>query len=160
VDAVDAFAAFGLPRAFALPLTDLDKRFRELSRACHPDLRPAAELDAALAESAALNAAYATLKDPQRRAEHLLALAGAPEAAASRADDPDFLANAMEWREAFDEALEPTARAAVRHAVENARAEAWTRLAEALAAADFPAARQALNRSKYCAGLLREFSGR
>jgi len=57
----------------------LEKSFYALSRRLHPDrfaARPAAEQEAALAESSRLNDAYRTLRDPIARTEYLLTLEG------------------------------------------------------------------------------------
>ena len=73
------FTQFGLPRHLHLDLAALEKQFYTLSRKLHPDRfasRPAAEQEAALAQSSALNDAYRTLKDPIQRTQYLLALEG------------------------------------------------------------------------------------
>ncbi len=73
------FSLFSLPQYLVLDTTALEKSFYALSRKLHPDRfasRPAAEQEAALAESSRLNDAYRTLKDPIARTEYLLQLEG------------------------------------------------------------------------------------
>jgi molecular chaperone HscB len=73
------FTIFSLPAHLVVDLAALEKSFYALSRRLHPDrfaARPAADQDAALAESSRLNDAYRTLKDPIARTEYLLKLEG------------------------------------------------------------------------------------
>jgi len=73
------FEFFSLPPKLAVDTPTLEKQFYALSRRLHPDRfagRPAAEQEAALAESSLLNDAYRTLKDPIARTEYLLKLEG------------------------------------------------------------------------------------
>ena len=84
----DFFAFLGLPRALVLDATDLERRFRELSRKFHPDFfynaAPAERL-ASLERSSYLNDAVRTLRNPVTRIEHLLAIEGLPS---TRPGDP------------------------------------------------------------------------
>lgn len=99
----DQFAVLGLPPSFDEP-KGLDDRFRALSRKLHPDRFARAtpqERRYSLEQTTLLNQAYKTLKDPVRRAEHLLALRGI------RGDpkmSPEFLEQTMEDREKLLEA--------------------------------------------------------
>jgi molecular chaperone HscB len=73
------FTLFSLPPHLTVDSAALEKSFYALSRKLHPDrfaARPAAEQEAALAESSRLNDAYRTLKDPIARTEYLLKLEG------------------------------------------------------------------------------------
>jgi len=75
----DFFAAFDLPRHLNVDLPALEKFFYAQSRKLHPDRfasKPAAEQEAALAQSSLLNDAYRTLRDPILRTQHLLTLEG------------------------------------------------------------------------------------
>ncbi len=75
----DYFAAFALPRHLNVDLPALEKTFYAQSRKLHPDrfaAKPAAEQEAALAQSSLLNDAYRTLRDPILRTQHLLTLEG------------------------------------------------------------------------------------
>src|SRR5664280_2887047 len=76
---MDYFEIFSLPPHLVIDTAALEKSFYALSRKLHPDrfaAKPAAEQEAALAESSRLNDAYRTLKDPIARTEYLLQLEG------------------------------------------------------------------------------------
>src|SRR6266545_1975782 len=77
----DYFSFFGVPRRLTLDMSDLERRFRDLSRKFHPDYfynaAPAERL-ASLERSSYLNDAYRTLRNPVARIEHLLAIEGLP----------------------------------------------------------------------------------
>ena len=75
---LDKFALLGVPQGFDEP-QGLDEKFRALARQWHPDRFARAtspERRKALEQTTLLNDAYKTLKDPVRRAEHLLQLRG------------------------------------------------------------------------------------
>jgi molecular chaperone HscB len=76
----DYFSVFSLEPRLNLDLTALEHEFHRLSRKLHPD-RFARALDNekqwSLADTALLNDAYRTLKEPLRRTEYLLKLLGA-----------------------------------------------------------------------------------
>jgi molecular chaperone HscB len=102
----DLFERLGLPRRFSIDAADVERRYLALSRDCHPDLLSGAteaEQIAAIEQTAALNQAYATLRDPFRRAEYLLGLLGGPTAAQEKSLDQAFLMEMMETRERMDE---------------------------------------------------------
>ncbi|HEX9198186.1 MAG TPA: Fe-S protein assembly co-chaperone HscB [Acidobacteriaceae bacterium] len=76
---MDYFDIFSLPPHLVIDTPALERSFYALSRRLHPDrfaARPAAEQEAALAESSRLNDAYRTLRDPVARTEYLLKLEG------------------------------------------------------------------------------------
>jgi molecular chaperone HscB len=76
----DYFQVFGLDRAFQVDLAALEQEFHRLSRKVHPDRFARAgenERQWSLADTALLNDAYRTLKDPLHRTEYLLKLEGA-----------------------------------------------------------------------------------
>ena len=79
----DYFSFLGLPRALVIDATDLERRFRELSRKFHPDFyynaSPTERL-ASLERSSYLNDAVRALRNPVSRIEHLLAIEGLPPA--------------------------------------------------------------------------------
>jgi len=99
----DRFATLGFAPSFDEP-PGLDDEFRALSRKLHPDRFARAtpqERRYSLEQTTLLNEAYRTLKDPVRRAEHLLALRGIkcdPKMSA------EFLEQTMEDREKLMEA--------------------------------------------------------
>jgi len=101
----DPFATLGLPREFSLDSEALERRYRDLQRALHPDRHvkaTPAERRISLSKAVEVNEAYRVLKDDVRRAESLLALLG--HAAKDSAADPELLMEVMELREALSEA--------------------------------------------------------
>ena len=76
----DFFSAFGLEPRLNVDLAALEREFHRLSRKLHPDRFARAtdsEKEWSLADTALLNDAYRTLKDPLRRTEYLLKREGA-----------------------------------------------------------------------------------
>jgi molecular chaperone HscB len=76
----DYFSVFGFEQKLNLDLASLETEFHRLSRKVHPDRFARAgdnERQWSLADTALLNDAYRTLKDPLRRTEYLLKLEGA-----------------------------------------------------------------------------------
>ena len=76
----DYFSVFGLEERLDLDLAALEHEFHRLSRKVHPDRFARAgdnERQWSLADTALLNDAYRTLKDPLHRTEYLLKLGGA-----------------------------------------------------------------------------------
>jgi len=76
----DFFQVFSLERQFNVDLPALEHEFHRLSRKVHPDRFARAEENErqwSLADTALLNDAYRTLKDPLHRTEYLLKLEGA-----------------------------------------------------------------------------------
>lgn len=74
---LDYFTCFGLPRRLVIDTNVLETKFYELSRAFHPDFyqnKSDAEQTISPRNSAMLNTAYRTLRDPIQRAEYLLDL--------------------------------------------------------------------------------------
>src|SRR5579863_1720733 len=77
---VDYFSAFGLEPKLDIDLHALEQEFHRLSRKLHPDRYARAteqEKEWSLADTALLNDAYRTLKNPLHRTEYLLKLNGA-----------------------------------------------------------------------------------
>jgi molecular chaperone HscB len=102
----DHYERLGLPRRFSVDAADVERRYLALSRQSHPDFHGgASDADqmAAIAQTASLNQAYATLKDPFRRAEYLLSLLGGPTAGQEKGQDQAFLMQMMETRERMDD---------------------------------------------------------
>jgi molecular chaperone HscB len=75
----DYFAFLGVPRRLNLDASELEQRFRALSRQFHPDYfynASPGERRASLERTSYLNDAYRTLKNPIARVEYLLGLEG------------------------------------------------------------------------------------
>jgi molecular chaperone HscB len=95
------FERLGLPARFGLELAEVERAYLAQSRELHPDYHregSAAQQRASLELSAALNEAYATLKQPFRRADYLLGLVGGPSAAEHKEMSPAFLEEMLELR--------------------------------------------------------------
>jgi molecular chaperone HscB len=93
----DYFAFLGVPRKLNLDASDLEQRFRALSRQFHPDYFYNAtpnERRASLERSSYLNDAYRTLKNPIARVEYLLGLEGFSARGPGNNDNNDNLAAA------------------------------------------------------------------
>lgn len=104
---MDYFQFFGIERKLALDAPRLQKRFYELSREYHPDRfaqRPPAERLKAEEDSALLNDAYRTLRDPLMRAEYVLKQEGY-DIGEQRSKDvpPDLLEEVFELNMALEE---------------------------------------------------------
>lgn len=117
----DYFSFFGIEPQLALDPVSLQKRFYELSRQWHPDrftARPAAEQQQALENTALLNDAFRTLKQPVLRAEYVLGRHGL--ALEDQAPPPELLEEVFEMNMALEELKEGDA--SVRPQLESARA--------------------------------------
>jgi len=108
----DYFAFFGLSRKLVVDASELERRFRELSRKFHPDYfynaAPAERL-ASLERSSYLNDAYRTLRNPAARIEHLLAIEGLPPAKSDEGSvkvPPALLEEVFALNEELDEIRE------------------------------------------------------
>jgi molecular chaperone HscB len=169
------FERLGLPRRFALDLTEVERNYLSRSRELHPDfhqLAATSEQRASMELTAALNEAYATLRHPFRRAEYLLTLDGGPSAAEHKEMAPAFLEEMLELRMEIEELRESAAADSPgRTAMAKQLADRSERLqsdvaaafarfeslsAEAERKAELVRVRQLLNAAKYVEGLLRD----
>ncbi len=74
---LDYFACFKLPRLLNIDEQELERTYYDLSRTFHPDFystKDESEKTISLGNSAFLNSAYRTLKDPIQRVEYLIRL--------------------------------------------------------------------------------------
>lgn len=103
---MDYFTLFSLPIHFNVDISALSSRYQELQRQYHPDRYATAsesEKRQSIQQTAMINDAYQTLKDPLRRAEYLLSLHGFDvrnEQQTMR--DTAFLMEQLELREELD----------------------------------------------------------
>ena len=95
------FSTFDLPTAFAVDPLLLASRYRDLQSAVHPDRfvnATDAEKRVAMERAVEVNDAVTTLKDPVRRAMHLLALVNIVGMEEKSSAMPfDFLAEQIEF---------------------------------------------------------------
>ncbi|MEK7715780.1 MAG: Fe-S protein assembly co-chaperone HscB [candidate division NC10 bacterium] len=108
---MDYFEVFGLPRRLRIDTAELQRRFYDLSRRCHPDFHqaaPAEEQARALETSARLNAAYRALRDPIARVDYLVRLEEGREtkegAGVKPKAPPELLEEMFEIQEALEHA--------------------------------------------------------
>lgn len=109
---IDYFTCMGLPRKLSIDTVSMENTFYELSRAFHPDFyegKPEMERAVSLANSAILNQAYRTLKNPIQRAEYLVRLeAGAAKDIPEKAP-ADLFETILEIQEHLEEFRTATA---------------------------------------------------
>ena len=110
---MDPFATLGIERRFDLDLRAVERTVRELSRIVHPDRQsdaPPSSRVHALGKSVEINEALRIVKDPVRRAEALLALAGVPVGDGKEPQPSGaFLMDILEQREALEDAKQARA---------------------------------------------------
>ena len=105
----DHFQVFGLPRRLVIDLEALQRRYYELHRRLHPDLHqtgPQAARQASLRNTAAVNRAYRTLRDPIDRGEYWLALLGEGLGTNNNRVPPELAALVFEVQEQLEELRE------------------------------------------------------
>jgi molecular chaperone HscB len=113
-------------------------------------------------QATALNEAYETLKDPLKRAAYLLRLAGRKVDIEGTAtvDDPGLLMEAMEMREALDEAETADEVAFLGKKAESRYSICLANIAEAFVAEDLDLAGTLTTRLKYLGKLVEEAKSR
>lgn len=103
----DYFEFLGLGRKLVIDPKDLEQRYYKLSRQWHPDLfarKSEAEKQRALDNTALLNDAYRTLRDPISRAEYVLTQAGLDVAQQNTSNvPPELLEEVFELNMALEE---------------------------------------------------------
>jgi molecular chaperone HscB len=100
------FELMALPQAFQIDAVRLDRAYRALQAAVHPDRfvnQPPAERRWAMQAATLANEAWRCLRDPVQRAVYLLSLHGVAVDETSRSGfDADFLMQQLEWRERLE----------------------------------------------------------
>lgn len=161
----DYFEFFGLPPDLNLDVSDLEKRYYQLSRKWHPDgfaRKTAEERAEAERNSALLNDAYRTLKNPVSRAEYILTgdnldfVKGTPP--------PDLLEEVFELNMALEELRDGDESARPQLVEARTKFEAMQSELDLQLLAEFTKAdnekltriRAILNRRKYVRNLLRD----
>jgi molecular chaperone HscB len=158
------FERLGLPRRFCLDPAELERNYLARSREVHPDFT--GNDRAGTRESAALNEAYATLRDPFRRAEYLLMVEGGPSANEVKQMPAEFLEEMLDLRMRIEEVKQDHGPARTvmeadlvcrRAGLLDEAAKQFDRLADAPNRAGvLTAVRQTLNATKFIQGLLRD----
>ena len=103
------FELFGVPTGFSVESARIESKYRELQSLLHPDRYATAgarEKRLAMQGAALVNQAYAVLSDDCARAAYLLELKGvAFNDEPDTLNDPDFLMEQMELREALEQSV-------------------------------------------------------
>lgn len=169
VVAMDYYGSLDLPPLkLDLDLADLEKRFHAASRRLHPDRfarASAADQQAALDQSSVLNDAYRTLRDPLRRAEYVLKLAGFNIGEAGNKDVPvDLLEEVFELNLALEDADQKDEVAAARERFIQMRDEIDQQMQSLFTVHDSGGAvleqlRGLIHRRRYIANLIATASG-
>jgi molecular chaperone HscB len=103
---LDYFTCMGFPRRLTIDPRQLETKFYELSRAFHPDFfqnKSAEEQTISLGNSAMLNTAYRTLRDPIQRAEYLLDLEAGAVKDIRTSPPADLFEEILELQDTLDE---------------------------------------------------------
>ena len=104
------FELFDLAPAYSLDIGRLENSYKELQTLVHPDRYAQAadaERRASMQWTTRVNEAYSTLKDPVRRAKHLLELHGVDVGFETNTQMPtDFLLQQLETREQLEGAIQ------------------------------------------------------
>jgi molecular chaperone HscB len=103
---IDYFQCIGLGRLLRLDPMVLERRFYELSRRFHPDFhygKDETERNISLENSALLNKAYRTLKDPFTRVEYLIHLEEGSKGDIAAKVPQEFLEEVFELQESLEE---------------------------------------------------------
>jgi molecular chaperone HscB len=103
---LDYFTCFGFPRRLSIDQQQLESKFYELSRAFHPDFyqnKSGEEQTISLGNSAMLNTAYRTLRDPIQRAEYLLDLEAGAVKDIRTTTPADLFEEILELQDTLDE---------------------------------------------------------
>ena len=96
------FDTFNLPVLFNIDIDMLNHQYRTLQKTIHPDRFVNAtdvEKKQSLQKSTQINDAYQVLKDPIKRASHIISL---HQVLKENTLPPDFLMQQMEWEEEFE----------------------------------------------------------
>ena len=96
------FDTFNLPVLFNIDIDMLNHQYRTLQKTNHPDRfvnATDAEKKQSLQKSTQINDAYQVLKDPIKRASHIISL---HQVLKENTLPPDFLMQQMEWEEEFE----------------------------------------------------------
>lgn len=166
----DFFDLLSIPPAFDLDGASLSRAYRSIARMVHPDKFGGESVEArnlSTRLAAQVNEAFATLRDPVKRAAYMLELAGGPSAVAVRDVPGALLGEVMMLREQIEQAQRDSDESALekhRREISGRRDETLSKIAEradALSEAndeEKKAFRQLLNSIKYFDNLLVELA--
>ncbi len=157
------FSLFELPLSSEVDVVLLEQRYKQLQAQLHPDRHLHSEGGsklAAIQQASMLNDAFATLKSPLRRAEHLLQLKGIDTSIYVQADlDKDFLLAQLKLREELEELqvqAQPEALASLQKSVEKQLAVIWTKFSALYAGSHYQKAHLAFRELQFLHKLIDE----
>ena len=161
------FDLFGIPPAFTVEPAQIESKYRELQSRFHPDrhaIAGAREKRLAVEGAARINEAYAVLSDDCARAAYLLELQGLQLGGEpDTVDDPEFLVEQMELREALEEAAAADRPAAALTRLERDADERMTALSggfeRAYGDGNLDAARETVLKMKFIKKFREEIGG-
>ena len=150
----DHFQRLSLPRGFGIDTAALEKSYFRMQRLLHPDrfaTRTPKEKALSQQQATSLNDAYETLNDPLARAAYLAGLMGRDvlKEDGNAPVDPMILMEAIEMREALDEAETAEDLGAVTKHTQGEIADCESELSDAFAAEDLDRAVTLITRLKY-----------
>ena len=130
------FDLFGLTPKFSIEGEALERSYREIQSKVHPDRfahAGDAERRASLQWTTRVNEAFQILKNPVKRARHLLELHGVDVAfETNTAMPPEFLMQQMELRETLEEAKDAAALDGLRSNLQREQRSLEKAIAEAI----------------------------
>ena len=154
---VSYFDLLELPFGFALDRELLERKFHQKLAKIHPDKfvgYTPEEMVLALDNSAAITAAYETLKSKNSRAEYLLSLHGLT--LESIKPDESFIMETMEWREQLDSINDSAGANTLLHAMEEIEESSWYELENAFATSAYPKAQATFAKIKFTSRFIEE----
>jgi molecular chaperone HscB len=159
------FTLLEMPLQSEVDTVVLEQKYKQLQAQLHPDRHVNAESGAKLAaiqQASLLNDAYATLKSPLRRAEHLLQLNGIDTSIFTQGDlDKDFLLAQLKLREKLEELqaqMSPDALEVMRRQTEQELALKWKEFSARFDGGNFQPAYQAFRELQFLQKLAEEIS--
>ena len=157
------FSLFELPLSCEVDTVLLEQKYKQLQAQLHPDRHLNSESGNKLAviqQASMLNDAYATLKSPLPRAEHLLQLRGIDTSVYNQADlDKEFLLAQLKLREELEELqlqTKPEALVDLQVKVEKELAAIWTGFSTQFTGGHYQAAYRAFRELQFLQKLLDE----
>ncbi|MES2624823.1 MAG: Fe-S protein assembly co-chaperone HscB [Pseudomonadota bacterium] len=141
------FSLFDLPLSSEVDKELLEQKYKQLQVQLHPDRHVNSDGSsklAAIQQASMINDAYATLKSPLRRAEHLLQVKGIDTSVYDQSElDKGFLLAQLRLREELEELqqqAEPQALEALQQRVEKQLANIWSGFSAQISSGNYPAA--------------------
>ena len=165
------FSLFEMPLSSEVDTVLLEQKYKLLQAQLHPDRQLNAQLGtqlgtqqlsklAAIQQASILNDAYATLKSPLRRAEHLLQLKGIDTNSYDQADlAKDFLLDQLKLREKLEELqtqANPEPLEGMRRHMEQELASKWREFSSSFDSNDLQAAYQTFRELQFLHKLIEE----